>query len=144
MSKNHRLVTLVLLTAVLGVLFLFPPTSPTVSAEITALLFSSLFLASFTALLLEHFFARPTDVLAAGVSILLLLVPSRDLLSGWGRWYWGVFGYEVALVLMATTALFLLTKTEGEGSWRNRWSRALRDIATRVGRIRSSGQFGRW
>ena len=75
MSKNHRLATLVLLTAVLAALFWFPPTKPNTSTEITALLFSTLFLASFTALLLEHFFVRPTDVLAAGVSILLLLVP---------------------------------------------------------------------
>ena len=133
MSKNHRLVTLALLTAVLATLFLFPPTSPKVSTEITALLFSSLFLASFTALLLEHFFVRPTDVLAAGVSILLLLVPSRHLLSGWGTWYWGLLVYEGVLVTMATIALLLLTKTEGEGSRRNRWSRALKDIATRVG-----------
>ena len=133
MSKNHRLATLVLLTAVLAALFWFPPTNPNASTEITALLFSTLFLASFTALLLEHFFVRPADVLAAGVSILLLLVPSRELLSKWGQWYWGLFAYEAVLVVMATLALFLLTKTEGDGSWRNRWSRALRDVVTRVG-----------
>ena len=133
MSKNHRLATLVLLTAVLAALFWFPPTKPNTSTEITALLFSTLFLASFTALLLEHFFVRPTDVLAAGVSILLLLVPSRELLSKWGQWYWGLFAYEAVLVVMATLALFLLTKTAGDGNWRNRWSKALRDVVTRVG-----------
>ena len=133
MSKNHRLAILILLTALLLVLFWFQPTSPNVSREITVLLFSSLFLASFTALLLEHLFARPTDVIAAGVSILLLLVPSRNLLSAWGHWYWGFFAYEAFLVVVATVALLLLTRTQGDGSRRNRWSKALRVIATQLG-----------
>ncbi|MYD69509.1 MAG: ATP-binding protein [Acidobacteria bacterium] len=133
MSRNNRLVTLVLLTALLVILFWFPPTDPKVSAEIAALLFSSLFLASFTALLLEHFFARPTDVLAAAVSILLLLVPSRELLSRWGQWYWGFFAYEAFLVIASSAALFLLTSTEGDGSWRNRCSKVLKDLVTRMG-----------
>ena len=133
MSKNHLLPALGLLTVLLLFLFWFQPTNPNVSREISALLFSSLFLASFAALLLEHHFVRPTDVIAAGVSILLLLIPSRDLLSAWGNWYWGFFAYEVILVVVATLALLLLTRTQGEGSWRNRWSKVLRDIAVRLG-----------
>ena len=133
MSKNNRLLVLGLLTALLLLLFWFQPTNPGVSRPVTAVLFSSLFLASFTALLLEHIFVRPTDVVAAGVSILLLLVPSRDLLSEWGAWYWGFFGYEVFLVVAATTALLLLTKAEGETSRRNRASRALRDAVVTIG-----------
>ena len=72
-------------------------------------------------------------MLAAGVSILLLLVPSRGLLSEWGQWYWGLFAYEAFLVTIASVALFLLSSTEGEGSRRNRWSKALRNVVTRVG-----------
>lgn len=133
MTKNHRLIVLGLLAAVLLVLFAFPPTSPNVESEIGLLLFSSAFLMSFTALLLEHFFARPTDVLAAAVSILFLVIPSRPMLSGWGNWYWVILVYEVMLIVIATAALLLLTSQEGETSIRNKVSRTLKLIATSIG-----------
>ena len=85
MPVNQRLAVFVLLGALLGALFVFPPTNPLVeSEEVSAILLSAMVLMSFSALLLEHFFARPMDVVAAGVSILLLLVPSRALLAPWG------------------------------------------------------------
>ena len=133
MSKNHRLVGLGLLTVILGMLFVFPPTKPNVSIEISAILFSSLFIASFTALLLEHFFVRPTDVLAAAVSILLLLIPSHGLLDEWGSWWWGFLGYESFLVLLSSASLLLLTNDEGAGSPRNRWSKMLKRVAIKIG-----------
>ncbi len=120
MSKNERLVVLGLLVAVLATLFVFPLTNPKLAREPGAVLFASLFLLSFTVLLLEHFFSRPTDVIAAGVSILLLVIPSRPLLEPWGNWYWAFLGYEVLAVVLATSALLLLTEAEGAGSRRNR------------------------
>ena len=133
MSKNHRLVALALLTLSLLLLFWFQPTNPEVSREIGIVLFASLFLASFTTLLLEHLFVRPTDVLAAAVSILLLIVPSRDLLSALGNWYWVLLAYEGLLVALSSSALLLLTTTQGGGSLRNRWSKALNVVVTQLG-----------
>lgn len=88
MTKNQRLVVFLLLALVLGVLYLFPLTRPGIEEEgMSSVLFISLLLLSFTTLLLEHFFARPTDVLAAGVSILLLIIPTKGILDAWGVWY---------------------------------------------------------
>ncbi len=132
MNKNQRFAVLMLLTALLGALFMFPLTAPSSTAEQSVLLFSSLFLLSFTALLLEHFYGRPTDVVAAGVSILLLVVPSRSLLTAWGGWYWGIISYCLAATLIATAALLLLSTERGPDARRNRASEALKSIVVRV------------
>lgn len=132
MSKNQRVAVLGLLLLVLAVLYLYPLTRPELPPAELSVFLSSLFLLSFTTLLLEHFFSRPTDVLAAGVSILLLLIPSQTLLMSWGPWYWGFLYYEFTLVLLATVALLLLTEGD-EHSSRNRASHVLKAISTRVG-----------
>jgi asparagine N-glycosylation enzyme membrane subunit Stt3 len=48
---------------------------------------SSLIMLSFTTLMAEHFFTRPTDVVASAVSILLLLSPIHSELKDMGLWY---------------------------------------------------------
>ena len=133
MSVNQRLTFFVLFVVLVGVLFLLPPTNPQIqSEEATAILVSAMVLVSFCGLLLEHFFTRPTDVIAAGVSILLLLIPSRTLLNPWGVWYW-VFGvYEAIAVLLATIALLLLTDRQAASSKRNRISTTLKTLTTRL------------
>ena len=132
LSKNQRLAVLALLSVLLGALFLFPLTSPAVGREIGSILFASLFLLSFTALLLEHFFGRPTDALAAAVSILLLIVPSRPLLESWGGWYWVLTTYEFLAVFLASAALLLLTEAKGPSSWQNKTSEILKELTIRV------------
>lgn len=132
MDKNQRLVVLLLLTALLTVLFFFPLTAPTGTREERALLFSSLFLLSFTALLLEHFYGRPTDVIAAGVSILLLIIPARPLLTSWGGWYWALVAYCLTAVLVATAALLLLSANRGPDAKRNRVSAVFKATVLRL------------
>ena len=133
MSVKQRLAFFVLFMVLVCALFLLPPTNPQIqSEEAMAILVSAMVLVSFCALLLEHFFTRPTDVIAAGVSILLLLIPSRTLLSPWGVWYW-VFGvYEAIAVLLATIALLLLTDRQAASSKRNRISTILNTLTTRL------------
>jgi uncharacterized protein len=87
---------------------------------------------SFTALLLEHFFAKPTDVLSAAVSILFLLIPSQPLLVSWGSWYWALLYYEVALVVISTAALLLLSDDSPQ-SKRNQASEILKALAVGIG-----------
>ncbi|MEX2111193.1 MAG: ATP-binding protein [Gemmatimonadaceae bacterium] len=93
---------------------------------------TALFLLSFTALLFEHFFAKPNDVIAAGVSVLTLLIPARGSLADWGTWYWAFLYYEVALVVLATAALLLLTPDD-PGRLNNRISNVLKTVTTRLG-----------
>ena len=133
MPVSQRLTMFVLLGALVGALFIFPPTNPRLnSEEMSAILVSAMLLVSFSALLLEHFFTRPMDVIAAGVSILLLLIPSRTLLAPWGMWYWIFGGYESIAVLLATLALLLLTDRQATSSRRNRVSAILKTLTTRI------------
>jgi uncharacterized protein len=132
MTKNQRIAVLGLLLLVLGALWAFPLTRPRLASSELAVLLSALFLLSFTALLLEHFFVRPTDVVAAGVSILLLLIPSRTLLSAWGSWYWAYFYYEIAVVVLATISLLLVSDSDPR-LLRNRTANALKLFSTRFG-----------
>ena len=133
MSVKQRLAIFVFLIALVGVLFFLPRTNPEIqSEEVTAILVSAMVLVSFYALLLEHFFTRPTDVIAAGVSILLLLIPSRALLAPWGVWYWVFGAYEGIAVLLATVSLLLLTEKQAVSSRRNRISTILKALTTRL------------
>lgn len=131
MSKGHRVLVFLLLVAVGGALFLYPPTKPATAGDVTAVLLASAFLLSFTALLAEPFFARPTDVVAAGVSILLLLLPTRALFLPWGAWYWIYIAYVSGAVFAAMAALLLLTDGEPADSPRNRASALLNVLAAR-------------
>jgi hypothetical protein len=130
LTKNHRLAAFGLVVALLGLLFVLPATSPNTSSAIKTLAFSAILLLAFTVLLLEPFFTRPTDVIAAGLSILLLLAPSRDLLAPWGIWYWLVGGYAAGAVTLATAALLLLSTEHSPNAWRNRVSAVLKQIVT--------------
>lgn len=132
MPNHQRLILLGLLTLLLALIFIYSPTTPKSAPEVNSLLLTTLFLLSFTVLLLEHFFTTPTDVIAASVSILLLLVPMRPVLSPWGPWYWVFFFYEVAAIVLATAALLLLSQTRGPGSLRNRFSLVLKEFVVRT------------
>lgn len=131
MTKNQRIVVFFLLALVLTWMVYFTPTSANAAEPITGLIFSTLLLLSFTVLLAEPFFSRPTDVLAAGVSLLLTLVPARALLAPLGRWYWFLFFYALLAVLLATTALLLLNRDKGSHAWQNRASSFLNTLTSR-------------
>lgn len=132
MTKNQRIFIFILLVALLAVLVVFPPTAPEIAPPLQAILFTSLLFLSFAALLVEPYFARPTDVVAAGASILLLLGPSRELLSNWGVWYWYFAGYVLAAVVVAVTALLLLNGEKSPNALQNRLSDFLKSVATRL------------
>src|SRR5690554_5239634 len=61
---------------------------------------SALIMLAFTIMFAEHYFTRPTDVVASTVAILLLLSPLHDELQDLGIWYW-IFWYYNAFVLLA-------------------------------------------
>lgn len=126
MPKNQRLMVFGLLLLIQAALFLYPVTALDTPIAITTLAFSALVLLAFTVLLVEPFFTRPTDVIAAGTSVLLLLAPSRDLLAPWGAWYWLLGGYVLTAVILATTALLLLSVEKDPNSLQNRTSDVLK------------------
>lgn len=132
MPNHQRLILLGLLSAMLVAMFNCSATAPGVAPEINSLLIATLFLLSFTVLLLEHFFSSPTHVIAAATSVLLLVIPMKPLLSSWGMWYWVFLCYEALAILAATAALLLLTDARGPSSRRNRASLLLKELAVKA------------
>ena len=88
MTKSQRVIVfLVALALVLtGYLVFKLPVDMLESKGI--IIISALIMMSFTTLLAEHLFTRPTDVVATTVSILLLLSPTYPDLQDMGLWYW--------------------------------------------------------
>lgn len=94
---------------------------------------SSLIMLSFTSLLAEHFFTRPTDVVASAVSILLLLSPIQSELKDMGFWYWLFWGYSATLLVLSLFALLLLSPEKSPSDPMNRASNILKKLAIRFG-----------
>ncbi|MEH6550096.1 MAG: DUF87 domain-containing protein [Pseudomonadales bacterium] len=94
---------------------------------------SALIMLSFTTLLAEHYFTRPTDVVASAVSILLLLSPIHSELKDMGLWYWIFWGYSAVLLITSLLALMLLTPEKSPADPMNRASMILKTLAIRFG-----------
>ena len=98
---------------------------------------SSLIMLSFTTLLAEHFFTRPTDVVASSVSILLLLSPIHAELKDMGLWYWIFWGYSAVLLIASLLALLLLSPEKSQADPMNRASKILKTLVIRFGNGRT-------
>ena len=106
---------------------IFPETSDMI------VLYSALIMLSFITLFVEHFFTKPTDVLASAISILLLLAPIQNDLSKFGLWYEIFFTYNVGLVAASLLALLLIDDQKPSNSWQNILSYQLKSFATHFG-----------
>lgn len=96
-------------------------------------LVSALIMMAFTILFSEHYFTRPTDVVASTVSVLLLLSPLHAQMRELGAWYWVLWGYSALLLLTSLVSLLLLTPIESESSPKNKAARLLKSIAVKFG-----------
>jgi uncharacterized protein len=88
---------------------------------------------SFVTLFLEHYFTRPTDVLASTIAILLLIAPLAHHLSKFGIWYWLFFAYNAALLIASLIALLLVDENKSSASVQNRASLLLKRISVFFG-----------
>lgn len=102
-------------------------------AEKGVMMMSALIMLAFTILFAEHYFTRPTDVIASTVAILLLLSPMHEPLHEMGAWYWIFWGYNAVLLLVALTSLLIVDSGFSETSLRNRLAQALKIVAVRFG-----------
>jgi len=133
LSKTARIVLFGISLVLVVIIFLtstgrlFPVDPPSV------VLISALVMLSFVTLFLEHFFTRPTDVLASTIAILLLLLPLEHELSKLGKWYWLFIAYNAFLLLTALIALLLVDKNEPSTSTTNKVSALLKSIAVFFG-----------
>ncbi len=133
MPKGQRIVLFSFYLFLAGVISffhngaLFPNTSDMI------VLYSALIMLSFIALFVEHFFTKPTDVLASSISVLLLLAPIKNDLSNFGLWYEIFFTYNVVLVAISLLALLLLDDEKPSKSRQNVISYYLKAFAAHFG-----------
>ena len=98
MSRGKRIIIFFLSLALLAVIyFLTKKNLAALGDTPPIIIFSSLIMLAFVTLFLEHFFTRPTDVLASTIAILLLLAPLRTHLDKMGIWYNIFFFYNFLL-----------------------------------------------
>ena len=133
MPKGQRILVFlsVLILLVIGYLVFRTPIDALTSKGVVII--SALIMLSFTTLFAEHFFTRPTDVVASSVSILLLLSPMYADLNEMGVWYWIMWGYCAALLLISLLSLLLLSPDKSPVATVNKVSGILKLVAVRFG-----------
>ncbi|MGB5396189.1 MAG: hypothetical protein WBN96_03490 [Gammaproteobacteria bacterium] len=67
-----------------------------------------LVLLSFTMIMVQHYFIRPTDIIISATSILLLLSPVYPLVQASFIWYPAFVAYSALVLLLALVSLFSL------------------------------------
>lgn len=133
MSKGQRIFVFIAVLILLLIGYFVFKTPIDALSNKGIVIISSLIMLSFTSLLAEHFFTRPTDVVASAVSILLLLSPIQSELKDMGFWYWFFWGYSAALLVLSLFALLLLSPEKSPADWMNRASSILKNLAIRFG-----------
>ncbi|MGP4846388.1 ATP-binding protein [Marinobacter sp. 1Y8] len=133
MPKGQRIIVFLAVLALLLVGYLVFKTPVDALSNKGIVIISTLIMLSFTTLLAEHFFTRPTDVVASAVSILLLLSPIHSELQDMGLWYWVFWGYSATLLILSLLALLLLSPDKSPADPINRASIILKKLAIRFG-----------
>src|SRR5690606_31207928 len=131
MPKGQRIVLFTIYLFLTAVISFLHNRSVIPNTNSLIVLYSALIMLCFITLFVEHFFAKPTDVLASSISILLLLAPIKNDLSKFGSWYELLFFYNIALVAISLMALLLLDDEKPSNSRQNMTSQFLKRFATR-------------
>lgn len=133
MSRTKRIAIFLASLLLLVLATYFIEGSPFPRGQIPVLLFSALLMLSLTALILEHFFTTPTNVIASTVAVLLTLGPLHEQLDRLGIYYWIFFSYNAVMLIVALVALLLLDRDLGSAALQNRLSERLKRFATFFG-----------
>lgn len=134
MNKNERGVLFLISLAILAFIIICFNTGLPEDQSIRVVLFSSLIMLSLVTFFLEHFFTKPSDVLASSTSIILLLAPLNNQLVELNFWYEIFLFYNFILFTSSLLALFLLSKNESSQSLKNKWSQRLKKFSTIFGK----------
>jgi hypothetical protein len=133
MPKGQRIIVFLATLAILLVGYFTFKTPIDILSNKGIVIISALIMLSFTTLLAEHFFTRPTDVVASAVSILLLLSPIHSELKDMGLWYWIFWSYSAVLLIASLLALLLLNPEKSPADPMNRASMILKTLSVRFG-----------
>lgn len=133
MPKGQRILLFSIYLALAGLISFFHNGVVIPGSSEMIVLYSALVMLCFIVLFVEHFFTKPTDVLASAISILLLLAPIKSDLSRFGFWYDLFFYYNLSLVVISLLALLLIDDEKPSNSHQNIAAYYLKAFATRFG-----------
>lgn len=133
MEKNSRVIVLLVVLASLFLIYWIYRVDVNLLKTPGIVIFSALVMMAFSMLMLEHYFTRPTDVIANTTAALLLLVPVGEEMERLGIWYWILIGYSSLVLVVALISLVTLSPSQPPDSLTNRISKRLKAISVSVG-----------
>lgn len=133
MPKGQRILLFIIYLLLSGLISFFHNGEVIPGSSEMIVLYSALVMLCFIVLFVEHFFTKPTDVLASAISILLLLAPIKNDLTDFGLWYELFFAYNVGLVTFSLLALLLVDNEKPSNSRQNITAYYLKAFTTRFG-----------
>jgi ABC-type dipeptide/oligopeptide/nickel transport system ATPase component len=133
MTKAQRITIFLGTMFVLGVVYLVFRNPISAMEDRAIIIFSALVMLSFVTMLAEHYFTRPTDVIASTISVLLLISPVHPILAETKGWYWALWSYSATFLVLSLMSLLLLDKNQSPSSTTNRLSRGLYTISITLG-----------
>lgn len=130
MNKGARILFLAtVVVALVLIFFSFRSEVQHVGAP-AVIIFSAITMMAFSILMLEHYFTRPTDVIATSIAVILLMAPVYREMEALGLWYWVIVGYAAGMLLLSVVALLLLDANRPPDAWTNRLSLWLKKFVT--------------
>lgn len=133
MNKSTRIFVLVTILVALALVSLsFRSEILSIGAPGIVML-SAITMMALSILMLEHYFTRPTDVVATSISAILLLAPVHTEMASLGIWYWIILGYATLMLLLSIAALLLLNSNSPPDSLSNTVSNWLKRLVTGIG-----------
>lgn len=133
MTKGRRIILFTGILGFLGIIYWQYQANINSLGPPGIVILSTLVMLAFVTLILEHFFTKPTDVIANNIAILLLLAPLHLILTRFGVWYPILISYNLVTLGTATVALLLLDKDKPPDSLQNRTSNELNRFCTFFG-----------
>lgn len=133
MTKGLRLIIFFALAIILTTIYWFFKGTIFPHDTIGLVVYSSLLMLSFNTLILEHYFTKPTDVLASSIAVLLTITPIRKDLVNLGVWYDILFFFSLTLGILSVASLALFAPNNPEDTTQNKISKLLKDFVTRFG-----------
>jgi len=133
MTKGLRFISFIALAIILIAIFYFWKGSVFPTDVVGIVIFSALLMLSFNSLILEHYFTKPTDVLAASIAILLTITPIKENLSSLGVWYNIYWFFVLTIGLLSILSIVLFEPIGSPDSLKNTISKFLKDFVVKFG-----------
>ncbi len=133
MTKELRLIIFFALAVLLTSIYWYFNETIFPKDTVGLVIYSSLLMLSFNTLIIEHYFTKPTDVLASSIAVLLTITPIRKDLINLGVWYDTLFFFSLGLGILSVAALALFAPNKPEDNTQNKISKLIKDFVVRFG-----------